>query len=339
MGVPLWVGLSVPIFFSFLKKGFPLQSLTQNKNKMSSIQILSNLNYPIGNIINQELQSATKAQVAVAFLKHSGIKVIENSLKNSLDKGGSFEIIAGLDFKTTDPKAMLFFINLKKNYPNVKFYCYGDKNKNRTDIVFHPKIYLFENGKETTSIVGSTNLTGGGLQTNFEVNTIFKEKKPLYYSQLQAIYNSIKFADTLFTPDIEYLNGYSDVFSAFEKSEEKALKDKSVVKTIKEIQSREEILPGTIPSIKSMVVDFILEKNKEGFEKVALTDIYEELERKIVELNLTERYKLETFRNTLRGELNHNEINSPTKNGLKLFKREERGFYSLTEFGKNYKGR
>ena len=30
LGVPLRVGLSVPIFFSYLKKGFPLLSLTQN---------------------------------------------------------------------------------------------------------------------------------------------------------------------------------------------------------------------------------------------------------------------------------------------------------------------
>ena len=308
-------------------------------NKMSSIQILSNLNYPIGNIINQELQNSRNAQVAVAFLKYSGIKIIENSLKQSLDKGGYFEIIAGLDFKTTDPKAMKFFITLKKEYKNVNFYCYGDKLENRTDIVFHPKIYLFDNGKETTSIVGSTNLTGGGLQTNFEVNTIFKEKKPIYFSQLQAIYNSIKFTDTLFTPDEEYLNGYSNVFNAFEANEDKALKDKGIVKTIKEITKREETLPGTIPSIKLMIVDFIKRKNEEGQKNVSISEIYEELEKVISEKNWSYKYKLYTFRNTIRGEINHNEASNTSKNSLRLFKRENRGYYSLTRNGKNYKGR
>ncbi|GAA7321173.1 hypothetical protein HpM116_05910 [Helicobacter pylori] len=48
-------------------------------------------------------------------------------------------------------------------------------------------------------------MTRGGLESNFEVNTIFTEKKPLYYSQLNAIYNSIKYADSLFTPNEEYL--------------------------------------------------------------------------------------------------------------------------------------
>ena len=90
---------------------------------MSNIQILSNLNHPIGKIINQELFNSKNTQIAVAFLKHSGIKFIEQSLKYSLDSGAKFEIIAGLDFKTTDPKSMLFFIDLKKKYSNLKFYC------------------------------------------------------------------------------------------------------------------------------------------------------------------------------------------------------------------------
>jgi HKD family nuclease len=306
---------------------------------MSNIQILSNLNLPIGKIINQELLNSKNTQIAVAFLKHSGIKVIENSLKSSLDNGGKFEIIAGLDFKTTDPKSMLYFIQLKKKYPNLKFFCYGDKNKNKTDIVFHPKIYLFQNEKETTSIVGSTNLTGGGLTSNFEVNTIFNEKKPLYFSQLQAIYNSIKFTDSLFTPDEDYLSGYTDVFSAFEKSEEKALKDKGIVKVIKEIETKAENLPGTIPSIKSMVVDLILDKEKSGISRVSVAEITENLIQRIKYENLQDKYKLDTFNNSIRGELNHNELNSNTKNGLKLFERVERGFYSLTENGRNYKGR
>ncbi len=306
---------------------------------MSNIQILSNLNFPIGKIINQELQNSKNTQIAVAFLKHSGVKVIENSLKESLNNGGNFEIIAGLDFKTTDPKSMLFFINLKKQYPSLKFFCYGDRNINRTDIVFHPKIYLFENGKETTSIVGSANLTGGGLTSNFEVNTIFNEKKPVYFSQLQAIYNSIKFTDSLFTPDEDYLNGYSDVFSAFEKNNDKAFKDKGIIKTIKEIENRSQILPGTIPSIKSMIVDFIKQKMNENISKVSVAEITEALLSRIKTDKLEDKYKLDTFNNSIRGELNHNELNSSSSNGLKLFERVERGYYSLTEFGLNYKGR
>lgn len=306
-----------------------------------AIQILSNLNYPIGNIVKQEMQGANNVQIAVAFLKYTGIKVVEKSMRQCLENGGSFEIIAGLDFKTTDSQALKYFINLKKEYSKVNFYCFGDRKENKTNIVFHPKIYLFEKGRETTGIVGSANMTRGGLMTNFEVNTVFKEIKPLYFSQLQAIYNSVKFTDSIFTPDEEYLSGYSDIFKAFSQNEEKAKKDEELQKVIKEIQKKEEILPGTVPSLKSMIIDIIRENQMEGIEFTPLKDIYEKMEKIVEDEKLTERYKMDTFRNTIRGELNTHEDNSNHLSNLNLFIRssQKKGFYSLTEKGKNYQGR
>jgi HKD family nuclease len=146
------------------------------------LQILSNLNYPIGNVINHELANSTQARIAVAFMKYSGLKVIENSLQKCLEKNTNVEIIAGLDFKTTDPQAIKFLIDLKKTSSSLSFFCFGDKQDNNTNIVFHPKIYLFNKKKEMTSIIGSANLTGGGLLSNFEVNTVITEDKPLYFS-------------------------------------------------------------------------------------------------------------------------------------------------------------
>ncbi len=306
---------------------------------MSSVQILSNLNYPIGKVINQELRNSVDTKIAVAFLKYTGIKVIEDALITSLDNGGEFEIIAGLDFKTTDPKSMMYFINLRKKYKKLKFYCYGDKKSNKTDIVFHPKIYLFDNAKEKVSIVGSANMTGGGLMSNFEVNTIFTEKKPIYTSQLKAIYNSIKYTDSLFAPNEEYLNGYSDVFSAITKNEKKALKDKGVQNVIKQIEEQEKILPGTIPSIKAMIVDFIISQQQKGVDKVSVSEITQALLIRVKNEDIEEKYKMDTFANSIRGELNHHEKDSNTKRSLCLFDRVERGFYSLTEQGKQYKGR
>ena len=96
---------------------------------MQSVQILSNLNYPIGKVICQELQNSKHTLIAVAFLKSSGVKVIEESLSLSLEKGADFELIVGLDFKTTDPKAMKYFIDLKRQNKNVNFYCYGDRGQ------------------------------------------------------------------------------------------------------------------------------------------------------------------------------------------------------------------
>lgn len=304
-----------------------------------AIQLLSNLNYPIGNIINQELQNANSAKMAVAFLKYSGVQVIEQALNSCLKKGGNVEIITGLDFKTTDPQSMHYFIRLQKQISNLKFYCYGDKEENRTDVVFHPKIYLFEKERETTGIVGSTNLTRGGLLTNFEVNVVIKEAKPLYFSQLEAIYNSVKFTDSIFSPDEEYLAGYSDIYKAFLRNEEKATKDRSVQAVVNQIRRREEFLPGTVPSIKSLIIEIIKKEQSEGIESVPLQTIYEEVEKMVQKKNLV--YKMDTFRNSIRGELNHHEDKSKSAINMHLFVRSQnkKGYYSLTDTGRKYQGR
>lgn len=303
------------------------------------VQIVSNTNYPIGKIINQELQNSTDTQIAVAFLKRSGIKTIEDSLLRSLDKGGKFEIIVGLDFKTTDPMAMKFFIDLHLQYKEVRFYCYGDKGENKNDIVFHPKIYLFRNAKEAVSIVGSTNLTQGGLLTNFEVNTVFNEQNPVYYSQLQAIYNSVKYTDSLFTPDEEYLLRYADVYKAFEKNEQSAKKDDKIIEIIKGMSEKALQLPGTIPSVNAMIIEFLKQKKDMGIEFVSLTEIYAALEERIKDPIFEGRYKLYTFRNTIRGELNKHHAESDCLTSLRIYKRGEKGMYALTEKGEKYSGR
>ncbi|WRF45311.1 restriction endonuclease [Helicobacter pylori] len=307
---------------------------------MSSVQILSNLNYTIGKVITEGLRSSLNTHITVAFLKYSGVEVIQDALIDSLEKGAEFEIIVGLDFKTTGSKSIRFLLDLNKTYKKLKFYCYGDKENNKTDIVFHPKIYMFDNGREKTSIIGSTNLTRWGLESNFEVNTIFTEKKPLYYSQLNAIYNSIKYADSLFTPNEEYLQSYDEVFSAIIKNEQKVSKDKSIQEKIKKIEKQEKLLPGTIPSIKAMIVEFIFDCEKKDVRQVALQDIYQALEERIKKEEWGYKYKSDTFRNTIRGELNHHALkDNPSKDNLGLFERLGKGFYALTPKGRLYQGR
>lgn len=302
------------------------------------LQVLSNLNYPIGNIINQELSNASESKIAVAFMKYTGLKVIQESLINTLEKKGQVEIIAGLDFKTTDPKAIKFLIDLKSDFKSLKFFCFGDKKDNKTDIVFHPKIYLFKNDKELTSIIGSTNLTGGGLMTNFEVNTIIKEQQPLYYSQLDSIYNSVKFTPTIFEPDEDYLLNYSDVYKAFEKNQEKAEKDKGIKRIIKNIERKEKELPGTYPTMRSMIIEAIKSLGSTN-KYVQLQDIGDYVLNKIKSENLD--FNLTNFRANLRKTIYIDLEGNGGNHNKELFKTKEKysGLFSLTDKGKIYEGR
>ncbi len=308
------------------------------------IQILSNTNFALADVLKSELLESTSVQIAVAFLRRTGLDHIYKSLDYALTiNKAKVEFIVGLDFKTTDAQALSALSDLKKQYEGFNFYCFGDKRDNHNDLVFHPKIYMFHTelskGTKYSSIVGSSNFTGGGLTTNFEVNTIFRETKPIYFKQLGAIYDEIKYTDSIFQPSLNYIKKYGNIKDELDKSAKKVL-DVDVKKEIQELKQEETSLPGTIPSLKGLIIDFIKRKSEENVSEVNLAEIYAEMEIEIKKRNLEERFNLETFSNTIRGELNTHEESSNHKSNLKLFKRsEKRGHYSLTQNGKNYAGR
>ena len=301
------------------------------------MQLLSNLNYPIGDVIKQALQDAHSAQFAVAFLKYSGVDYIERSLEQCLANNGSLEIITGLDFKATEGKALRYFVRLKKQCPRVKLFCFGDKADNKTGIVFHPKIYLFENKKETTGVVGSANLTRGGMTTNFEVNAVFRERKPLHFSQLQAIYNSVKFQDSVFAPDEEYVDGYEEIFNALSKNERQARESKELKKIMEEVGQKESALPRAAPTIKAMAIKIIKDGWEAGREYTPLSDIYAGVKKVVEEQSIPGNFD----EPTIRAELIIHEQNSKNSKNLKLFVRSDtqKGHYSLTPKGRDYQGR
>lgn len=302
----------------------------------TKIQILSNTNYALVEVIKSELLESTKINIAVAFLRKSGIGQILKALDYALTQNNAqVEIIVGLDFKTTDYVALHTLEELRSEYSRFNYYCFGDKRDNFNDLIFHPKIYLFSATARYTSIVGSSNLTGGGLLSNFEINVIFRENKPVYYAQLEAIYNEIKFTDSVFTPTKDYLGKYAVIRKDIDKSGEKI--DPSVKQRIEELKREEERLPGPGPTIKKIIIEIIKRKRKEGFKSVPLGIIYEESERVVKEKELY--FKMDTFRNSIRGELNKHEQNSKHPDNMSLFIRLSTGHYSLTDKGESYEGR
>lgn len=306
----------------------------------AKIQILSNTNYPLADVLKSELLESKDVKIAVAFLRKTGIEIIQNALDYALTKNSAnIEFIVGLDFKTTDYQALVALSEIKTAYKGFSYYCFGDKRDNFNDLVFHPKIYLFDNLNQKdpkyTSIIGSSNLTGGGLSGNFEVNSIFRETDPKYYSQLIAIYNEIKFTDSIFIPNKDYIERYADVKKTFEKSGETV--EKSLKENIENLRNEELTLPGTVPTLKRVIIDIIKRKLSEGFKEVPIALIYEEAEKIAKEKNYN--FKMDTFKNSLRGELNRNEKDSTHPQNMFLFIRSSRGNYTLTEKGFDYEGR
>ncbi len=101
--------------------------------------------------------------IAVAFAKNSGVLRIKDSLEKFRERGGQVNAYVGVDMGGTSYEALTALL-LHTDSLNV---VHSEKSQ-----TFHPKIYQFLGKKKGLIVVGSHNLTGGGLWTNFESSVL-----------------------------------------------------------------------------------------------------------------------------------------------------------------------
>lgn len=101
--------------------------------------------------------------IVVAFAKNSGVLRIKDSLKRFRARGGAVNVYVGVDLGGTSYEALTALL-LYTDSLNVIHSEIGQ--------TFHSKIYHFLGGDKGFIIVGSHNLTGGGLWTNFESSVL-----------------------------------------------------------------------------------------------------------------------------------------------------------------------
>jgi HKD family nuclease len=131
---------------------------------------VSVINQPFGGYPNRlgdhiaELLSHTpkfdSAYLAVAFAKASGVGILFDYFRDFVNGGSTLEVAVGVDERGTSRQGLDLL--LQTGATVYVFHNYGGDT-------FHPKLYLFHRvGAEGVAIVGSNNLTRGGLYDNFE---------------------------------------------------------------------------------------------------------------------------------------------------------------------------
>lgn len=83
-------------------------------------------------------------------------------------ESSEFDLVVGVDTITT-PAALQKLGQLSATHPNLKTSVFMH---DRNGALFHPKACWFRRGTRATLIVGSGNLTGGGLKTNWEAFSV-----------------------------------------------------------------------------------------------------------------------------------------------------------------------
>jgi len=128
-----------------------------------------------------------------AFASESGIYGLAGYLSIAKKSYKNLTLIVGVDLEGTSKEALEEILGL-----NIASFIFYQKEQP----VFHPKIYLFEGDKEIKLIIGSSNLTRGGLFTNVESSMLIEfasnDKEGLtFLTQLKTYYKSLfDFSDT-----------------------------------------------------------------------------------------------------------------------------------------------
>ncbi len=202
--------------------------------------------------LSAEISKSKDVKVAVAFLKYSGYDLIKENILECLENGGEMEFLVGLDFNTTDAKAIKALQDIESNNPLLKCYCFSDTLKNDTP-VFHPKLYLLNDGSHATVVIGSSNLTGGGLKNNVEINAIIKsEVNNEIISDIYGLYNRLKFRSKLFKPDADYLKNYEKIRTTLNESYKKYQQEPRNIEILTELKQKEEALPKIKPDASAL---------------------------------------------------------------------------------------
>ena len=111
-----------------------------------------------------ESEQWNRIEMAVAWVRRSGTKQLEQSFKKFLGSGGFAQVTVGVDIENTSAEGLQDLLALQAD-GNLETHVHHNEAGNTT---FHPKVYLLRNDADARLIVGSNNLTGAGLFTNTE---------------------------------------------------------------------------------------------------------------------------------------------------------------------------
>lgn len=116
-------------------------------------------------MLKKLIKEADTIYIAVAFLKKSGLDKLFD-IENHELQNKAIKMAVGGDFGHTEPSALRSLLDIGVDGRLMR---YLGKHT-----VFHPKMYLFENGENRTIVIGSANLTQSGLRSNHEASIVIE---------------------------------------------------------------------------------------------------------------------------------------------------------------------
>ncbi|WP_181902749.1 phospholipase D-like domain-containing protein [Lysobacter soli] len=130
------------------KKSFILQGFTARTHKDAIISLF-------------DVPDIERVIVSVAFVNQSGVALLESQLSKY---SGQTKVFIGIRNDITSTQAAKHLLDL-----GVSLFLVDTGSRR---VLFHPKVYLVKGASEARLIIGSANLTPGGLNNNIEAGIV-----------------------------------------------------------------------------------------------------------------------------------------------------------------------
>lgn len=236
------------------------------------IRVVDNVSCKLLDVIQPSIEQSEECRIAVAYLSMRGVGLIESAIRRCLENGGYVEFLVGLDLSVTDPKALWTLYQMSQVGLNISCYCLTELGPS---VVYHPKLYVVKTEDVVTIVIGSSNLTEGGLKQNVEVNALIQAKAyEEIVSDVYAVYNSLKFHPKRISPDEEFLSLYEQMYSARRNQEQSVARDTHFRQLTSQFQKKAASLHRPVPTARDLFgwQKLVFERLPEG--RFRTSDLY-----------------------------------------------------------------
>ena len=175
------------------------------------VKLVDNMSVRLLDELSPAIAQSNDCRIAVAFVSTGGLGLLASDFQRCLERNGHVEFLVGLDLSSTDPQALWTLYQMSQAHSSVSLYCFG---RLESGAIYHPKLYIAGSDARATIVVGSSNLTEGGLKENVEVNVLMEaDMGEEIVSDVYGVYNKLKFHRYRVIPDQEFLSLYQEMYA------------------------------------------------------------------------------------------------------------------------------
>ena len=251
---------------------------------MADVRIIDNATRRAGDELTASLEWATDIRIATAFATKAALRKILAPMEQMLARGGSVTVMYGLDCHITDPEVIEQLRQLADSYPKARQYVHltWADTVNQT---FHTKLYIAIGGAQVAQVlIGSSNLTIGGLWRNMEANALLRGSvTDEAIHDACEVYNRIRQGTGFAVPDEQLIADYR-------RLRNRAASLPVGPKPPEELASAYKVLESHVKTLPSIWTDDVHSRvhvlaEESGSEEFTLTDFNSRFEQELAVLH------------------------------------------------------